>query len=242
MGILLPVHPHVSRLIFVGAPGSGKGTYASRLAKAWGIVHVSTGDLIREEINRRTDLGNFLRRKSVKGELVPDDVVVGICRGKLLRKECERGWILDGFPRTLAQAVQLQTICAPTLCVHLFLPHELLITKLLARRICGACGGNFNVANIHSPPYELPPLLPPSDCVTCHGNPEFLSRADDTEFAVKNRLDIFRRESEPLLQFYREQGILLDFHVKKGLKDLHNLSAQILSRTSGQEPCASRRP
>ncbi|PHJ23479.1 adenylate kinase [Cystoisospora suis] len=232
-----PIRPLVLRLIFIGAPGTGKGTYASRLAKSWGIAHVSTGDLIREEINRNSDLGNSLRQRSVKGELVPDDVVVAICKDKLLRKECEKGWILDGFPRTLSQAVQLQVICPPTLCVHLFLPDNILVTKLLARRICRTCGGNFNVANIHSPPYELPPLLPPSDCQTCHGDPEFLNRADDTETVVKNRLAIFARESEPLLRFYKEQGVLLNFHVKKGLKDLPDLSAQILSRASGQELC-----
>ncbi|PFH32214.1 adenylate kinase [Besnoitia besnoiti] len=218
------------KLLFMGAPGAGKGTYATRLAKAWSIPHISTGDLIRDEIRAKTPLGNLLQQHANKGDLVPDDVVTEICRKRLLKSDCAKGWILDGFPRTVKQALDLRELGRPSLCVHIFLPDNILTAKLLARRICATCGANFNIADIRSPPYDMPPLLPPADCTQCHGKPELIKRDDDTEEIVKNRLAVYKRDTEPLLQLYREEGTLLEYHVKKGVKDLLDLSSSIISR------------
>ncbi|CBZ51007.1 adenylate kinase, related [Neospora caninum Liverpool] len=218
------------KLLFMGAPGAGKGTYASRLARDWSIPHISTGDLIREEIKAKTSLGQTLQEHADRGDLVPDNIVSAICRRRLAEKDCARGWILDGFPRTVTQAVELGQFDRPSLCVHIFLPDNILVTKLLSRRICGTCGANFNTADIRSPPYDMPPLLPDAACSQCSGSPQLLKRNDDTEAVVQNRLAVYKRETEPLLRLYRQEGTLLDYHVKKGVKDLPDLSNTILTR------------
>ncbi|EPR59878.1 adenylate kinase [Toxoplasma gondii TgCatPRC2] len=218
------------KLLFMGAPGVGKGTYASRLARDWSIPHISTGDLIREEIKAKTPLGQVLQEHADRGNLVPDNIVSAKCRQRLAQKDCARGWILDGFPRTVKQAVELGVFDRPSLCVHISLPDNFIVEKLLSRRICVTCGGIFNIADIRSSPYDLPPLLPDAGCSGCGGSPQLMKRDDDTEAVVQNRLGIYKRETEPILQLYQKEGILLEYHVTKGVKDLPDLSNTILTR------------
>ncbi|KAF8820339.1 adenylate kinase [Cardiosporidium cionae] len=209
------------RLVFLGAPGVGKGTYATKLAKTWRVPHISTGDMIREEIKAKSTLGTEFQSYSNAGKLVPDALVIEIAKKRLSQHDCSSGWILDGFPRTIQQAEQLKTFAEPSLCINFFLPDSILVQKLSARRVCVDCGANYNIADIRNEIYDMPPLLPkPSDCDRCKGNPNLYQREDDSEEVVKKRLFVYKDETEHLIKFYSTQGILLNFSVKKGLNDL----------------------
>lgn len=225
------MRPALSRplkLLFFGAPGAGKGTYASRLTKEWGIPHISTGDMIRAEIKSGSELGKKFREYSSSGALVPDDLVVEIARNRLAQSDCTNGWILDGFPRTIAQGRKLEEFAKPSLCVNIFLPDRLLVTKLSGRRVCADCGSNYNVADIREGEYDMPPLNPKEeDCEKCKGHPNLVQREDDTESVVRQRLQTYKDESEPLLEMYKAQEIMLNFAVKKGVKDFPELAKQI---------------
>uniref|UniRef100_A0A0G4FBJ1 Adenylate kinase active site lid domain-containing protein n=1 Tax=Chromera velia CCMP2878 TaxID=1169474 RepID=A0A0G4FBJ1_9ALVE len=221
------------RMVFLGAPGAGKGTYASRITKLWGVPHISTGDIIRAEIKSGSDLGVQFKSYSDKGALVPDELVVAIAKKRLSQPDVKDGYILDGFPRTVPQAEALQDADAslrPTLCVNICLPEKYLIMKLAGRRVCSVCNDSFNVADIREGEYDMPPLLP-SNCKQCEGTGKHLEqRADDTEEVVKNRLQTYLDETAPLIGFYSKMGLLLDFDVKKGVADLPDFMKSIAQR------------
>ncbi|KAF8819164.1 adenylate kinase [Cardiosporidium cionae] len=225
----------IPRLIFLGAPGVGKGSFASKLGKTWQLPHISTGDMIRAEIKAKSKLGTEFESYSNNGKLVPDALVIEIAKNRLSQHDCSNGWILDGFPRTIHQANQLQTFAGPALCVNFFLPDYILLQKLSARRVllffcvyilasflpmksgvitlifevCVDCGANYNVADIRNDIYDMPPLLPkPSDCERCKGNPNLYQREDDTEEVVKRRLLVYKDETEPLIEFYSSKVYL----------------------------------
>lgn len=215
-------------LLFFGAPGAGKGTYAARLTKAWEIPHISTGDMIRAEIKEGSELGRKFREYSNSGALVPDEVVVEMVQKRLNRPDCANGWILDGFPRTVPQGKQLQHFAPPALCVNIYLPDRLLIQKLTGRRVCSDCGLNYNMADIREGEFEMPPLVPKrEDCDKCQGNPNLIQREDDKEEVVRRRLQIYKDQSEPLLKFYESSSVLLNFPVKKGVRDFPELMRQL---------------
>jgi len=215
-------------LLFLGAPGAGKGTYATRLSKKWDIPHVSTGDIIRSEIKRGSTLGNEFKRFSDSGDLVPDDLVVEIVRKRLSEADTFRGYILDGFPRTVYQADKLSGFAAPNLCLNLALPNEYLIMKLAGRRVCTTCGANYNVADIRNGEYDMPPLLPkPDKSSTCQCS-DLVQRDDDKEDVVAARLKTYDEVTAPLIEYYREKGLLLTFDVKKGVKDVDLIEQRIL--------------
>ncbi|CEM39054.1 unnamed protein product [Vitrella brassicaformis CCMP3155] len=217
-----------AKLVFLGAPGAGKGTYATRLCKAWSIPHISTGDIIRAEIKAGSDLGRQFQSYSNTGALVPDELVVAIAKKRLSASDAQRGYLLDGFPRTVPQAEQLHQFAPPTMCVNIALPDRFLIMKLAGRRVCSQCGANYNIADIREGEYDMPPLLPkPDDCDKCLGKPDLVQRDDDKEEVVKERLDVYKRETAPLIDFYDKQRLLLNFDVYKGVKDLPKLQELI---------------
>lgn len=224
------------RLVFLGAPGAGKGTYASRLSARWRIPHISTGDMIRHEIAKDSTLGRRFQQFSDQGKLVPDDLVIEIAKDRLAEPDVSKGFILDGFPRTVEQAVALSTISSPDLCINVRLPDKYLVMKLAGRRVCRTCGRNYNVADIRDGEYDMPPLEPKEDdCEKCHGKPDLYQRQDDKEEVVKARLDTYKRETEPLIQFYGDVGILVNFDVKKGVRDLPDITALIDSHLNAPE-------
>lgn len=196
--------------------------------KAWGIPHISTGDMIRTEIKSGSELGKKFREYSCSGALVPDSLVVQIAEQRLSQSDCADGWILDGFPRTISQGRQLERFARPSLCVNIHLPDSLLVTKLSGRRVCSDCGANYNVADIREGEYDMPPLNPTrEDCEKCLGRPNLIQREDDKEAVVRQRLQTYKDESEPLLDMYQSQGIMLNFPVKKGVKDFPELKRRI---------------
>lgn len=191
------------RLIFLGPPGAGKGTQAQRLAAERGICQVSTGDILRQAVKAGTAMGRRAKACMDAGQLVPDDVVIGIVRDKLAAPECAKGFILDGFPRTTGQAEALDGILldfsAPIDRVVAFtVDDEPLVARLCGRRTCPACGAMFHV--------DFAPPKQDGTCDRCGG--ALVQRDDDREAVIRDRLAVYARSTRPLLDYYRGRGVL----------------------------------
>jgi adenylate kinase len=204
------------KVIFLGPPGAGKGTYASRICEKKSWAHISTGDLLREEVKSQSDLGLEAKKHMDKGTLVPDDIVIGMLKQRLEQDDSKNGFILDGFPRTTAQADALGGITKIEAVMNLTIPDWVLIGKILARRTCEKCGDIYNIADIKFGPndsYHMPPLKPKVEgvCDKCGG--KVVSRSDETEDIIKNRLSVYREQTEPLIKYYREKNLLKDVEV-----------------------------
>ncbi len=194
-------------LVLLGAPGSGKGTQAERIIKQHEIPHISTGDILRDAVAKGTELGATAKRYMDAGDLVPDDVIIGIMRARIGEPDARSGFLLDGFPRTIEQAVALDGMLADaaralTYVVLLDVPEEELVQRLSGRRMCRGCGANYNV--IFSPSREA------GVCDVCGG--ELYQRSDDNEDTVRNRLTVYRRQTEPLIGYYEERGLVRRFY------------------------------
>ncbi|MEM5871833.1 MAG: adenylate kinase [Candidatus Aenigmatarchaeota archaeon] len=204
------------RLIFLGAPGVGKGTYASRISKELGIAHISTGDLLREEVKNETQLGKKAKVYMEKGELVPDELVNKILKERLKKKDCEKGFILDGYPRTIEQAKELEKITKIDLVLNITLKKEILIKKISARRICKNCGKIYNIADINEDGIRMPPILPKKEgiCDDCGG--ELYQRPDDDPKVIEERLKVYEKQTKPLIDYYKKKGLLKEVKVTGG--------------------------
>ncbi|KAF0709626.1 Aste57867_5851 [Aphanomyces stellatus] len=213
-----------ARMMFLGPPGVGKGTYATRLAPKLNIPTISTGDLVRAEIKRDSALGKQIKEFSASGKLVPDEIILTMVRNRLNEPDAQRGYILDGFPRNVSQAVEFDKIATLDLVVNFDLPEWVLLEKLSGRRMCSGCGTGFNVADINRGEYVMPPLLPKVNgiCDKC-GSTQLIQRADDAVDVVRHRLKVYDDETAPLIDYYDKKGVLTNFHVTKGLADLPRL-------------------
>jgi len=186
------------RIVLLGPPGAGKGTYASRLTVKLGVPHISTGDIVREEIRKETDLGKEIKDYSDRGVLVPDEIIIKLLAERLKKPDCNEGFILDGFPRTISQAEALEEIAKIDLVINLVVPDEIIITRLSNRLICSKCGAIYNLLT----------LKPKRDmiCDRCGGN--LYRREDDKPEVIKKRLNVYRRRTEPLIEYYSKKGLL----------------------------------
>lgn len=192
-------------LIFFGAPGAGKGTFAGALKAVHPVAHISTGDLLRDEIKRDTELGRAASGIMKAGKLVPDDIVAGMVRARLSQPDCQAGFILDGYPRTVAQAHLLDQVLKDlgmTLdrVVYLKVPDDVILQRLTARVSCKQCKAIYN--KIFMPPKK------DGVCDACGG--ELIQRADDSLETAKNRLKVFYEQTSPLLALYRERGLVFE--------------------------------
>ena len=190
------------RLVVRGKQGAGKGTQCVRLSHHYVVPHVSTGDMLRGEVKSKTDLGARAQSLMDQGELIPDDMVMEMVRGRLSERDTRgRGFVLDGCPRTTAQANDLEEIVHPfglDLVIDLDVPTALVMKRLASRRVCVDCGANYSTA--------APPMVNWT-CDVCGG--EVVQREDDTEEAIQRRLDLYEAETAPLIAWYRERGILV---------------------------------
>ena len=190
-------------LILLGPPGSGKGTQAERLCKELNLPHVASGDLFRDHLKRETELGVLAQNYMDKGHLVPDDVTIGMVKERLSRSDCRGGTILDGFPRTLAQAEALDSIFQElgqqlTGVLFIAVPDDVLIERLSDRRICRNCQTSFHI--LFSPPREL------QTCDLCGG--ELYQRDDDQPDTIRARIKVYHKQTAPLIKYYQATDLL----------------------------------
>lgn len=191
------------KIIMLGAPGAGKGSQASRIAKEYQLPHISTGDIFRANLKEETELGKRAKSFMDKGELVPDDITIAMLLDRIHKEDCKNGYILDGFPRTIPQAEALKEALAKKdekidLALDVEASDELIIKRMAGRRTCPACGAIYHIVT-----------LPPKNegiCDRCGA--DLIQRKDDNEETVKNRLKIYHEVTEPLISYYKKEGIL----------------------------------
>jgi adenylate kinase len=190
-------------VILLGPPGAGKGTQAQRIAQRYRLPHLSTGDMFRENIQRGTELGRKAKPLLERGELVPDEIVLGMVEDRINQPDCANGFVFDGFPRTLRQAGDLERICKDhhlgcTIVLHMVVNPALLMRRLTGRRICKAGGHIYNV-------YERPPKV---EGICDIDGSELIHRPDDSEGVIGERLAAYDRQTRPLVDYYTAQGLL----------------------------------
>ena len=192
-------------VILLGPPGAGKGTQAQRIAQQYRLPHLSTGDMLRDHIQRGTELGRKAKPVMERGELVPDEIVLGMVEDRISRPDCDNGFVFDGFPRTLAQAEDLERICRQhkfgyTIVLHMVVDPDLLMRRLTGRRICKTGGHIYTI-------YDRPPKT--AGICDADGS-ELIHRPDDTEPVILGRLGAYERETKPLVDYYKGQGLLIE--------------------------------
>ncbi|MGB8002474.1 MAG: adenylate kinase [Anaerobacillus sp.] len=202
-------------IVLMGLPGAGKGTQAEKIVDKYGIPHISTGDMFRAAIKEGTELGLKAKSFMDNGDLVPDEVTIGIVGERLSKEDCEKGFLLDGFPRTVAQAEALENILADLgkkmhYVININVDKDILMERLTGRRICKECGATYHL--VFNPPTEE------GVCNRCGG--ELYQRADDNEETVQNRLDVNIKQTQPLLAYYEEKGYLKNID---GQQDIHRV-------------------
>ncbi|MGD6968872.1 adenylate kinase [Rossellomorea vietnamensis] len=202
-------------IVLMGLPGAGKGTQAEMIVEKYGIPHISTGDMFRAAMKEETELGLKAKSFMDKGELVPDEVTIGIVRERLSREDCHKGFLLDGFPRTVAQADALETILTDLdkkidYVINIQVDKEVLMERLTGRRICKKCGATYHL--VFNPPSEE------GVCDRCGG--DLYQRADDNEETVQKRLDVNIKQTQPLLDFYQDKGYLVNIDGQRDIKEV----------------------
>jgi adenylate kinase len=199
----------------MGPPGAGKGTQAEKLVDLYQIPHISTGDMFRKAQKDGTELGLKAKSYMDQGQLVPDEVTVGIVKERLAEADCKEGFLLDGFPRTVQQADALDTILAELdmaldCVVNIEVDKAFLVDRLTGRRVCRTCGATYHIAN-KAPKVE-------GVCDKCGG--ELYQRGDDTIETVSNRLDVYAAQTAPLIDYYKSKGIMSSIDGSKSMEDV----------------------
>ncbi len=204
------------KIIFLGAPGAGKGTQAEIVAEKFGIPTVSTGNIIREALKNGTEMGLKAKSFIEAGQLVPDEVVIGIIKERLAKDDCKNGFILDGFPRTIPQAEALDAMgISIDKVVDIEVPDENIMERMTGRRVCGTCGASYHLM------FKKP--LKDGICDSCGG--ELVQRKDDAPETVSDRLKVYHEQTEPLKDFYEKAGKL---SVVEGLGTVSEITERVL--------------
>ena len=216
------------RAVFLGPPGAGKGTQAQRLAKEQGVLHVSTGDMLRHEVAAGTALGREAKSFMDAGQLVPDQVITAMLLRRIQQSDASRGWILDGFPRTVPQARSLdQSLQAENIelshAVDFEVPNDVLVQRLSGRRTCARCG---SIWNVHSKPPRQP-----GKCDACGG--ELTQRADDRPEAVTKRLEVYLAQTAPVLDYYRAKEILVEVDADRPPEVVYENLMEVIAKPAG---------
>lgn len=185
-------------IILLGAPGAGKGTQASKISDAYALPHISTGDIFRENIKNQTEIGMVAKSYIDKGQLVPDEVTCKIVENRIAKEDCQDGYMLDGFPRTIAQAEALDKITKIDLVININVDFSLLMDRLCGRRVCKGCGESYHVSRLNGA----------TTCSRCSG--ELIQRKDDNPETVQSRLDVYTAQTAPLIDYYTAKGLIFN--------------------------------
>ncbi|HHW30172.1 MAG TPA: adenylate kinase [Clostridiaceae bacterium] len=211
------------RIILLGAPGAGKGTQAAIISKELNLTHISTGDIFRYNIKESTELGKQAKVYIDKGQLVPDELTIRIVVDRLNKPDCSRGFILDGFPRTVVQAESLDAEMSQKgtpidYVINIEVPDQVVIDRLSGRRVCLECHAVYHIVSN--------PTKTPNKCDICGA--EVIQRSDDREETIRQRLKIYHEQTEPLIAYYSRRGILQTVHGEYGIEDLNNKIMKVL--------------
>ncbi|PBB05225.1 MULTISPECIES: adenylate kinase [Salimicrobium] len=204
-------------LILMGLPGAGKGTQAEKIVEKYNIPHISTGDMFRSAIKEGTELGKEAKSYMDEGALVPDEVTIGIVRERLSKPDCQKGFLLDGFPRTLEQAEALENLLGELetsldYVLHIDVPQTILVDRLTGRRVCPECGATYHV--------QFNPPKTPGKCD--NDGAALIQREDDQPETVKNRLEVNVEQAQPLLDFYEGKGYLVTVEGNRNIEEVFN--------------------
>ena len=209
------------KIIMLGAPGAGKGTQADKICAKYEIPHISTGDIFRANIKNNTELGQKAKSYMDKGELVPDELVVALVVDRIKADDCKNGYVLDGFPRTIPQAEALDAALAAIndkvdFAINVEVPDENIINRMSGRRACVSCGATYHIVHI--------PTKVEGICDKCGA--ELILRDDDKPETVKNRLNVYHDQTQPLIDYYTGKGVL---HEVDGTKEMEEVFSDIVS-------------
>ena len=185
-------------IILLGAPGAGKGTQAAKIVDAYKLPHISTGDIFRENIKNQTPIGLLAKSYIDKGALVPDEVTCKIVEERISREDCKNGYMLDGFPRTIAQAEALDKITKIDFVINIDVDFSLLLDRLCGRRVCKDCGESYHITRLNGE----------TKCARCGG--DLYQRKDDNPETVQSRLDVYNAQTAPLIEYYTNKGVIFN--------------------------------
>ncbi|MDE6313575.1 MAG: adenylate kinase [Lachnospiraceae bacterium] len=211
------------KLIMLGAPGAGKGTQAKKIAEKYNIPHISTGDIFRANIKNGTELGQKAKTYMDQGLLVPDELVVDLVMDRFAQPDCENGYVLDGFPRTIPQAEALDAALEKAgakidYAINVEVPDENIINRMSGRRACVGCGATYHI--VHIPPKTE------GVCDKCQK--ELILRDDDKPETVKKRLDVYHEQTQPLMDYYMEKGVLVEVDGTVAMEEVFDAIVEIL--------------
>lgn len=212
-------------IILLGSPGVGKGTYAEVLAEKLEIPHISTGDLLREIANEDSELGKQVKEIIDKGDLVSDELVLEILKKRLKKEDCEKGFILDGYPRNLKQAEDLKKTVKVDKVINYVAKDKVILERLSGRLTCKNCGAIYHIKN-------MPPKIK-GKCDKCGG--ELYTREDQTEEAIKERLRIYREQTSPLIEYYQKENLLFEIDANSGIHQIDKIIGESLDIIEGEE-------
>lgn len=211
------------KIVLLGPPGAGKGTQAKSISNRYSIPHISTGDIFRKNISEETPLGIEAKQYIDNGQLVPDEVTINMVKDRLTWEDCKNGYLLDGFPRTVAQAEALQEFLESrdekldtALCIEV--PSSFILERMTGRRVCLSCGASYHI-KFNSPAVD-------GVCDVCGDN--IIQRKDDVEETVKERLDVYERQTQPLIDFYKEKNLLSTVDGTKAINEVFECICNIL--------------
>ena len=211
------------KIVLLGPPGAGKGTQAKSISNRYSIPHISTGDIFRKNISEETPLGIEAKQYMDNGQLVPDEVTINMVKDRLTWEDCKNGYLLDGFPRTVAQAEALQEFLESrdenldtALCIEV--PSSFILERMTGRRVCLSCGASYHI-KFNAPAVD-------GVCDVCGDN--VIQRKDDVEETVKERLDVYERQTQPLIDFYKEKNLLSTVDGTKAINEVFESICEIL--------------
>lgn len=208
------------KIVLIGSPGAGKGTQAKILTKHFNIAHISTGDLLRDEINLKTELGLKISDIINSGELVSDEIVATLISNRIKKDDCKNGFILDGYPRNVTQAETLENIVGKIdKVVFIYVPDEVIIERMSGRRSCEKCGQMYHLK--YNPPKKV------DSCDIC--NSSLIQRKDDNIETVQKRLNVYNQSTSPLIDFYRKKALLLEIN---GVNKIEIISKELIDSLS----------